>query len=271
VPPDRTAVRSVTKSGLNTTIFTIMNLISLNTWGGRAGMPLLKSFFEKYKNADVFCLQEIWQTNEASLIEGNDPRLVLNLLEQIAAILSDFNFYFRPQYRGIYGLATFVKKHIPVEDEGELFVFKHQGYENPTAVGNHGRNIQYLTLKTSSGPITIVNFHGLWNGQGKSDSEDRILQSTIIAQFLKGLKNPYVLAGDFNLTPNTQSYRILNEICPKDFVTEFGVTSTRSSFYPKPEKFADYIMTCGRVGASEFEVLPDEISDHLALRADLIF
>ncbi len=248
-----------------------MKLISLNTWGGRAGMPLLKSFFEKYKDADTFCLQEIWQTRDESLIEAKDPRIVTNLLEQIASALTDFNFFFRPQYRGIYGLATFVRKNIKVENEGELFVFKYQGYENPTSIGNHGRNIQHVTLQLPKGPLTIVNFHGLWNGQGKSDSEDRILQSNIIAQFLKDLNNPYVLVGDFNLTPNTQSFKILNKACPKDFVSEYGVKSTRSGFYQKPEKFADYIMTCGRVNASKFEVLPDEVSDHLGLRAHLTF
>ena len=246
-----------------------MKLICLNTWGGRAGLPLLKNFFKKYQDADVFCLQEIWQTNDESLIEARDPRIVIDLLEQIAEELPEFKFFFRPQYRGIYGLATFVRENIQVEEEGELFVFKHQGYENPLAMGNHGRNIQYVTLKTSSGPITIVNFHGLWNGQGKSDSEDRILQSQKIAQFLKGLKNPYVLAGDFNLTPLTQSFRILSEICPKDFIFDYAVKSTRSSFYPKAERLADYVLTCGRIGASTFEVLPDEVSDHLALRAHL--
>lgn len=185
--------------------------------------------------------------------------------------MPDFNYFFRPQYRGIYGLATFVRKSIHVENEGEVFVFKHQGYENPIAMGNHGRNIQHLTLRTDAGPITIVNFHGLWNGQGKSDSEDRILQSQKIAQFLTTVRTPYALAGDFNLTPNTQSFRILNDICPKDFIAEYGVTSTRSSFYPKPERLADYILACEKTQASTFEVLPDEVSDHLALRAHLAF
>lgn len=248
-----------------------MKLISLNTWGGRAGFPLLKTFFEKYQNADVFCLQEIWQTKDLELIETKDLPIVPDLLEQIATLLPEFNFYFRPQYRNIYGLATFVRKSILVEDEGEFFVFKEQGFENPTAVGNHARNIQHLRLKTEIGTMTLVNFHGLWNGHGKSDSADRITQSEKIAHFLSGLRTPYVLAGDFNLTPDTQSFRILNKVCPKDLIADYGVTSTRSSYYTKPEKMADYILTCENTKATAFEVLPDEVSDHLALRAYLTF
>jgi len=37
-----------------------MKLISLNTWGGRAGKEKLLAFFTAHKNTDVFCLQEIW-------------------------------------------------------------------------------------------------------------------------------------------------------------------------------------------------------------------
>lgn len=37
-----------------------MKLISLNTWGGRAGKEELLAFFERYQDIDIFCLQEIW-------------------------------------------------------------------------------------------------------------------------------------------------------------------------------------------------------------------
>lgn len=241
-----------------------MKIITFNTWGGRAGLAGIKSFVKKHNNVDVFCLQEIWQTNDESLIEAMDERLVINLLEEIAASLPGFRFYFRPQYRNIYGLATFVRKEITLLEEGELFVFKEQGFENPIAIGNHARNIQYVTLVTPSGPVTIVNFHGLWNGLGKTDTADRLLQSQKISNFIKSLSNPCVLAGDFNLSPETQSLKILEEACPRNLVSEYGVTSTRTCYYQKPGKFADYIL-CNEVEVAAFEVLPDEVSDHAPL------
>ncbi len=245
-----------------------MKIITFNTWGGRAGLAGIKSFIEKHQNVDVFCLQEIWQTDDTSLIEAMDVRLVTNLLEEIAASLPGFRFYFRPQYRNIYGLATFVRKEISVIDEGELFVFKEQGFENPVAIGNHARNIQFVTLSTQTGPVTVINFHGLWNGSGKTDTADRILQSQKIADFINSLNNPCVLAGDFNLSPETQSLRILEEACPRNLVTEYGVTSTRTSHYQKPGKFADYIL-CNEIEVVAFEVLPDEVSDHAPLMVSI--
>lgn len=245
-----------------------MKIITFNTWGGRAGLSGIKDFIEKHQNVDVFCLQEIWQTMDTSLIEAMDERLVTNLLAEIAASLPGCNFYFRPQYRNIYGLATFVRKEIRVIEEGELFVFKEQGFENPVAIGNHARNIQYVTLQTQSGPITVINFHGLWNGLGKTDTADRILQSQKIADFINSLNNPCVLAGDFNLSPETQSLRILEEACPRNLVTEYGVTSTRTSYYRKPGKFADYVL-CNEIEVAAFEVLPDEVSDHAPLMVSI--
>lgn len=247
-----------------------MKLISLNTWGGRAGLEGLKKFFEKYQDVEIFCLQEIWQVHDLSLIEMWDQRIVTNLLAKISSFLPNHQFFFRPQYRNIYGLATFVHKSIAVKEECELFVFREQGFENPISIGNHARNIQSLTFDLPSGPMTIINFHGLWNGQGKTDSLDRIEQSTKIAEFVRQFSHPVLLLGDFNLLPDTQSFRILTEACPRDLISEHGITSTRSSYYPKSEKLADYAFASAHLEIGDFKVLPYEISDHLALSISVV-
>ena len=49
-----------------------MKIISLNTWGGRAGKEGLLSFISEYKNSiDVFCFQEIWSAPYEHL-DGHD-------------------------------------------------------------------------------------------------------------------------------------------------------------------------------------------------------
>ncbi len=166
-----------------------MELISFNTWGGRLGEPLIRDFCQKYRKTDVFCFQEIWETENLSLID--DPKVDTRLLSNISRHLPDHQFFFRPQYRGIYGLATFVHKRHIVEEEGELFVFKEQGYENPVAMGNHARNIQYLHLKINGKSLSIINFHGLWNGEGKTDTPDRISQSNKIVSFMRKISHPF--------------------------------------------------------------------------------
>ena len=92
-----------------------------------------------------------------------------------------------------------------------------------------------------------------------------MLQSDNIIRFLKTVKEPYVFCGDLNLTPDTESLRKLEASGMRNLIKEFGITSTRSSFYKKPMRFADYVFVSDGITVKEFKTLPDEVSDHLAL------
>ncbi len=252
-----------------------MTIITLNTWGGRAGHGPLLDFFRSNAETDVFCLQEVWsapyeippgrtvasnQTFDGVLTEG---------MQEIARALPDHVGFFRPHYRDHYGLYLLVKKTWTVLQEGEAFVHRHKGYEPEEDIGKHARNVQYVVLQTANGPLAVLNFHGLWNGQGKGDSEERIEQSRRLLGVLKELPPDVVFCGDFNVNPDTQSLRLLEEAGFRNLVREHGVSSTRTSLYTKPEKFADYVFVSGRVQVERFSVLPAEISDHAPLRVDV--
>ncbi len=73
------------------------------------------------------------------------------------------------------------------------------------------------------------------------------------------------MCGDFNLLPDTQSIQILEDTGLRNLIKETGVTSTRTSHYTKPEKFADYAFVSKNLNIKEFKVLPDEVSDHSPL------
>lgn len=250
-----------------------MKLISLNTWGGRAGIQNLLSFFTNHRDADIFCLQEVWNGGEH--MEGRvagGAKLVnisFKLFQEIGQSLPEHVGFFRPHVGDHYGLAMFVKKSLKITEEGEFFVYKEKGYVSPLESGNHARNIQYVAFETGRGIRTVVNFHGLWNGGGKIDSEDRLLQSDKIANFLDDLISPYVLCGDFNLLPETESLKKLENLGLKNLIKEFEVNSTRTSFYTKSEnKFADYVLVNKGIIVKDFRVLPDEVSDHAPLFLD---
>lgn len=162
-----------------------------------------------------------------------------------------------------------VKKNLVATEEGELFVYKHKGYLPEGDVGNHARNIQFVTIDASHGPVTVINFHGLWNGKGKGDCEDRLEQSDRIIEFLKALDHRFVLCGDFNLLPDTESLKKFERFGLRNLIAEYGITSTRTNFYTKPEKFADYAFVSKEVEVKEFKTLPDEVSDHLPLYLEI--
>lgn len=254
-----------------------MRIITLNTWGGRAGKDRIFSFFKKYEaSTDIFCLQEIWSSPyehlEGQLAGGlkiDYSDIMTRGMQDISDLLSGYRAYFRPHHLDHYGLMMLVEKSLSIKEEGEIFVYKHKGYTPEGDVGNHARNIQYVTLETPDGPITIINFHGLWNGKGKTDTEDRLQQSKNILAFMRTLKGECVLCGDFNLLPDTQSIQLFELAGLKNLIKEHDIKSTRTSYYTKPEKHADYIFVTPRVNVNSFSVLPEEVSDHAALQVDI--
>ena len=144
-------------------------------------------------------------------------------------------------------------------------MYKERGHVPQGDVGFHARNVEYITFETPRGNRTVMNFHGMWNGKGKGDSEDRLLQSDNIIRFMQTIQNPYIICGDFNLLPDTKSIEKLEEFGLRNLIKEYGITSTRTSNYTKPEKFADYAFVSKGIEVKDFKVLPDEVSDHAPL------
>lgn len=249
-----------------------MELICLNTWGGRAGKEKLLAFFEKHKDADIFCLQEIWSSPHKEFegrLVANEPfdysKVMTYGLQEISAMLSDFIPIFRPLLTDNYGLLMFVRNTYSVLSEGEFYVYRERGYISENDIADHARAIQYVTMETDKGQITVINFHGLWNGGGKEDCADRLEQSDKILNFVRKLENPYIICGDFNLLPHTESLKKFEKYGLRNLIKEYSITSTRTSFYTKPEKHADYVFVSEGIKVKDFKVFPDEVSDHAPL------
>ncbi|CAN5141447.1 endonuclease/exonuclease/phosphatase family protein [soil metagenome] len=250
-----------------------LSVISLNSWGGKLFNELLTFLQDKAPTTDIFCFQEVYSTlTDDRTCYFNEEPFRANLFQEYAGVLPGFEGYYAPQIlnsadhlEGLqYGLAAFVKKGVDIHDTGDVFV--HESVNGPDDItGFHARNIQYLHLKLGETPFTIFNFHGLWNGQGKTDTSDRLKQSDRIIEVMDRFQNDKLLIGDYNLNPDTESLQKLEEHGLVNLITAHGVTSTRSSHYSKEGKYADYALLSPGVQVQKFEVLPDEVSDHLPL------
>jgi endonuclease/exonuclease/phosphatase family metal-dependent hydrolase len=240
-----------------------MKLITLNIWGGHVRDPLLK-FINTHQHVDIFCFQEVYH-NAPDKISDEDRPVSLNIFSELEALLPEHTGFFKPVVKNIYGISVFIKNHIEVIREGELVIHDNPHYKGsgPT----HSRNLQWLECCIQEKIYSIINVHGLWNGAGKTDSPERIKQSKRIRDFLDGLTTPAVLCGDFNLRPDIKSMQII-EHGMNNLIKTYNISSTRTSLYPKTERFADYIITTPDIRVNQFEVLQDEVSDHAPLLLD---
>lgn len=160
----------------------------------------------------------------------------------------------------------FIKNPIEMEEINNFFIF---GYRNSKGKDNTSmpRNLQYAVINKNQTDYTLAHFHGLWNRDRKTDTPERLEQSKKVKEFLDTTKGKKILCGDFNLSPETRSLEMLKEKLINLIKTN-GITTTRSSFYKKPDKFADYTLVSPDIKVKGFYVPEIEVSDHLPMILD---
>jgi len=241
-----------------------MRLISLNIWRGKLLDPLLNFLNREAAGTDLFCFQEM--VNPL----GNLAKEV-DVFSAVAKALPAFQGFFevtQDEKGGLeMGLAAFIKKTDAIDKEGDFFVYKTRN----AMVGDDGRtlgkNLQFIQFPKPGEELTVVNFHGIWTGDGRGDTKDRLELSKKFKGFLDMVGGTKIVCGDFNLTRDAKSLAIIDGGM-RNLVKEFGATSTRSHFFPYSDKFCDYIIVDKIVKVNDFRVLQEEVSDHLPLLLD---
>ncbi|WP_181704251.1 endonuclease/exonuclease/phosphatase family protein [Chthonobacter albigriseus] len=264
-----------------------MRILSLNAWGGRLHEPLMD--YIAAVDADVLCLQEVTRTHASGFgwLAYRDGDLVLpqraNLFAEIRATLPGHQAFFHPASRGFlngddgrshaseFGLATFVRDSLPVIGQVAGFIhgrFSADGWgDHPRPRNAHGVR---LYDEAARAPITVVQLHGLRDPAGKHDTPARLRQaealSDLVARTRGSPDERLVVCGDFNVLPDSATFRVLGELGLRDLVTAGGHTDTRTSHYTKAGRFADYMLVNAAVDVEAFEVVADpEVSDHRPL------
>lgn len=255
-----------------------MKLICLNLWGGKLLEPLLAFITAHASDTDIFCFQEMLDTDTAPA-PANESGACVDLYARVSRALPGFHGYLAPTKEGIVfqtavdfsvrqGLALFVRENIPVTKVESVFVSGPS-----TGVGKFPysllRNIQFAEVVAEGRPLTIFNFHALLDDGNKRDTPVRLEQFRKVRDLLGGVGHAKIFCGDLNVYPDTESIRMFSEAGMKDLIKDFGVQTTRNDRYSGVKEYADYIsdyaFTSPGVRVRSFTALPDEVSDHLAL------
>ncbi|HYE00712.1 MAG TPA: endonuclease/exonuclease/phosphatase family protein [Alphaproteobacteria bacterium] len=262
-----------------------MRIMCLNGWGGTLHAPLIA--YLRAAAPDILCLQEVVHSPQATAdwLTYRDGAHVLpqraNLFAEVAAALPDHAAVFCPAAQGVlwdgdapvpsqWGLATFVHKALPITEQAQGFV--HKGF-SPDGYGEHPRSRSAHAVRVydfdRGRPVCVAHMHGLRDPRGKADTPERIEQARRLAALVSRIAapgDPVVVCGDFNVEPDSRTFDILGGIGLTDLVTTRGFTGTRTSHYPKPGKFADYMLVNRQVEVLDFTVVTEpEVSDHCPL------
>ena len=265
-----------------------MRILSLNTWGGRLHDRLIPYLVEA--DPDVLCLQEVTRmaAPPCDWLTYRDGALGLpqraDLFGDLRRALPDHEGIFCAAARGSlydgdkavlsdWGIATFVRRSIRVIGQAQDFVhgeFRSDGWgPHPRA-----RNAHAVRLHDEAGlAVTVVQSHGLRDPLGKHDTPARQAQAEALATLATAVARPderLVVCGDLNVLPDSATFAVLGRLGLVDLVVARGHHDTRTRFYAKAGRFADYMFVNPPVAVRSFEVVAQpEVSDHRPLLLDL--
>lgn len=230
------------------------------------------------KDTDIFCFQEMFfGTESVEDVYGTRS----NIADEFEHLLKDFSIYKRLAPKGSrffdkipeapMGQAIFIRNNIKVVGSGGLYTYPENSLVlKITEIGLTG-NFQHITIETEKNKYLIGNLHGLWQYEGKGDTPERLEQSKVLKNFFSNYPVKKMLCGDFNLRPETESIAILNKDL-KNLIKDFGITSTRNSFYEDAGKYkdfiSDYVFASRDVNIIDFKTINNSVSDHLPVMVE---
>jgi endonuclease/exonuclease/phosphatase family metal-dependent hydrolase len=266
-----------------------LRIVSLNAWAGRIYPELLDYLLDV--DPDVLCLQEVLRSRETHVdwLTYRDHDVEFrqrgNLFDDIRTAFPGHDAYFCPSMRGElldgdkpvwaeFGLATLVRRSYSVI--GQAMDFVHGAF-SPDGWGLHPRSRNAHVMRIfnfeDSTAMTIANIHGLRGTDGKHDNAERHSQAQSFLDLIKRVWRPgekLVVCGDFNVLPGSMTFDVLGSIGLIDLVTTRGIADTRTSYYRKQERYADYVLVTANVDVIRFEAVDSpEISDHRPLLLDI--
>jgi endonuclease/exonuclease/phosphatase family metal-dependent hydrolase len=264
-----------------------MRIVSLNAWGG-ARFDELVDWMPRC-GADVVCLQEVTRTAATkgwTRFDDGERSLPqrANLFDDVRAALPQHQAQFLAcdagpvrddegrRRRQDFGVAMLVEERLPVVGSDSSFIHGTFVDHDEWPGSDRPRLAQAARLvdRERDRVVTVIHLHGLRDGHGKRDNEARRQQADRIATLVARIRHRddlTVVCGDFNLLPDSETFRVLGSLGLVDLVRE---TPTRTALYDGDVRHADYLLVSDPAAVEDFRVVTHPIvSDHCALLLDL--
>ncbi len=247
-----------------------IKLITLNIWKQSNLQEKAVDFINK-ENPDVICLQEVYN--------GTDKKLKLQYrsLEFFKKKLRLTHSQFAPTFRDItkedhldaeQGLTIFSRYPI-VKTDVTFFDLPYRVFydyeKTPEIFPKIPRLLQYVKIKVENNFLNVFNTHGIWDSFGL-DNERRLKMSEVIVKNIKSKEN-VILAGDFNVRPDTQAIRNIEKHLKNIFKNELRSTfNMRRKTEPGfATAVVDMVFVSNNMKIIDHYCPDADVSDHLPL------
>jgi endonuclease/exonuclease/phosphatase family metal-dependent hydrolase len=264
-----------------------MQLLSLNVAIFEANNEPVSKFLTK-QNADILCLQEVTKKIDNSAnpdyiskspIDEATKNLKYEFYNPIT-MLKDFqvnNFHkkenFEFDFGGFIEMGNYIrtgftivnKEHIYLKNTGNIKITDWKNWPKCFSTG-----VQIVDLKLpKSKMLRVINYHGIWTKE-KVGNIETLNACRKILSLAKEVNYPTIIAGDFNLFPDSPSMQVFY----KDFISlvdKHNIVTTRpnnNELSHLERNVVDYVLVSKGIKINSFKVLDSDVSDHLPLVLD---
>ena len=247
-----------------------IKLLDLNLYEGGLLMSKIINFFQK-ENPDILILQEVYD-GKASNFPKN-----LKTLQTLKKMFHSFYFSFSPELcdnriEGRIELGNAVFSRFPIFSTKTVFI--NSSYEKSWLRSNFHedftnspQNLQHLKIKLENKNLDLINIHGVWGFDGQ-DNPARFRMGRLIQKELKNYQYT-VLAGDFNLTPDTKVVKNIEKHLVNVFKDElkstFNIKRKRKDKGGYAKAVVDMLFVSKNIKVLSHRCPKLDISDHLPL------
>lgn len=237
-----------------------MKLLQVNIWGGRLEPHILKMVRDY--GPDILCLQEVIDVDGGGLgiyAALEDIQKAMGADHSFMSPVFTLNRIGREEHFGNAILSKY-----PITDKQTLFTRKEYVKDFDFIDGDYNiRNLQIATIELPDNKVKIMNHHGHHVPEHKNGDDETMRQCKLIAEEIKIAGGNVILAGDFNLAPNSESLEQINKLLTNLSLLN-NLDTTRNQLTHKRE-VCDYIFTDKDIKVVSFGALDDIVSDHKAL------
>jgi len=177
-----------------------------------------------------------------------------------------------------YGNATFYKSKLELISKEVVWLKSFQEFEMWTTGGDFAkelpRNALALQFKYNEKNFWSINTHLAW-GPTPYDEPYKIKQVVKLQNFVKKVKIPFILTGDFNITKDSEIIRGFDKVAV-NHTTQAGLANTLNphlhrvrQLFP-PGLAVDFIYTSFDLEADNFELVDSpDLSDHYGMKISI--
>ena len=169
---------------------------------------------------------------------------------------------------GLAEMGNYTKSKFKITKGQNIFLQNHFTYTTDRSKwpDEDYRAVLVTDLKIGNKQLRVLNYHGIWT-RDKQGNEKTLKACKMINNLALEAESEVVICGDFNLFPDTPSMKLFNKNYTS-LVDKFNVKTTRpsSNELSKLERnVVDYIWVSKGIKINSFEVVLNDISDHLPL------